>query len=269
MCFVAHLFERSYSPASIATHISAIAYAHKILGGPNPTDNFLLKKMITGASKLASKPDTRLPITPNILQSIINTAGNLNFSAYQQALFKSIFTLAFFAFLRLGELTVPSHNKHHYVVQLQDVVLSQCHILLTMHSYKHSGSRPPVTLKINQQPPPICPILSLHTYLQMRGRAPGPLFCFPDLRPVTKQFLTNNLTMILKAAGLNPDFYKGHSFRIGAATHAAASGLSNTQIQQMGRWNSSAFNRYIRIDTISIPHSSLLGQSAPAGPSRP
>lgn len=35
--------------------------------------------------------------------------------------------------------------------------------------------------------------------------------------------------------GYNPDQYKGHSFRIGAAAKAAECGLCETQIQQMGR----------------------------------
>ena len=32
---------------------------------------------------------------------------------------------------------------------------------------------------------------------------------------------------------------KAHSFRIGAATHAASIGYSDIQIQKMGRWKSS------------------------------
>jgi hypothetical protein len=40
--------------------------------------------------------------------------------------------------------------------------------------------------------------------------------------------------------------YKGHSFRIGAATHATTLGFSEPYIRQLGRWNSNAVQRYIR-----------------------
>jgi hypothetical protein len=55
------------------------------------------------------------------------------------------------------------------------------------------------------------------------------------------------LQLSLKFAGLNVKNYKSHSFRIGAATTAWAKGFSEEQIQQMGRWNSEAFKKYIRI----------------------
>ena len=40
--------------------------------------------------------------------------------------------------------------------------------------------------------------------------------------------------------------YTGHSFRIGAATSAAQVGLSDSPIQILGRWRSSAFQHYLR-----------------------
>jgi hypothetical protein len=54
------------------------------------------------------------------------------------------------------------------------------------------------------------------------------------------------LQLYLTFAGLNLKNYKSHSFRIGAATTAWAKGFSEEQIQQIGRWNSEAFKKYIR-----------------------
>ncbi|KAK2160937.1 hypothetical protein NP493_1618g00010 [Ridgeia piscesae] len=108
--FVAHLFSQNYAPATLLTYMSALSYVQKLADMADPTQHFVIKKLLAGAQKLAAKPDTRL----------------------------------------------------------------------------------------------------------------------------------------------DPDKYKGHSFRIGAATAAADSGLSETQIQTMGRWKSSAFKRYVRIPVLRM-----------------
>ena len=73
-----------------------------------------------------------------------------------------------------------------------------------------------------------------------------------DNAPITRSFLNSQLQLSLKFSGLNLKNYKSHSFRIGAATTAWAKGFSEEQIQQMGRWNSEAFKKYIRIPLLSL-----------------
>lgn len=60
------------------------------------------------------------------------------------------------------------------------------------------------------------------------------------------------LSEVIKFIGLDSKQYKGHSFRIGAATHAAQVGFSENAIQNMGRWKSDAVKRYIRIGSFSV-----------------
>ena len=56
----------------------------------------------------------------------------------------------------------------------------------------------------------------------------------------------DQLRVALTAVGIDATAYAGYSFRIGAATAAAAAGLSDSLIQSLGRWRNSAYTIYIR-----------------------
>jgi hypothetical protein len=73
-----------------------------------------------------------------------------------------------------------------------------------------------------------------------------------DNTPVLRQYFTAQLRLALKFNDLDLSRYQTHSFRIGTATTAAASGYTEIQIQNMGRWKSNAFRKYIRIPSITL-----------------
>lgn len=60
------------------------------------------------------------------------------------------------------------------------------------------------------------------------------------------------MAKILHFIGIDHSHYKGHSFCIGAATHFASLGYSEAYIQKLGRWNSNAIERYIRISSFTL-----------------
>ncbi|MGL5102545.1 MAG: hypothetical protein ACRC6N_08390, partial [Plesiomonas sp.] len=68
---------------------------------------------------------------------------------------------------------------------------------------------------------------------------------------------------VLIQSGIPADNFSSHSFRIGAATTAAQKGLSQHQIQTLGRWSSEAFKSYIRSDRSHIKeaHRTLINQN--------
>ena len=59
---------------------------------------------------------------------------------------------------------------------------------------------------------------------------------------MTRQRFVLNLREVLQEAGLHPEKYAGHSFWIGAA----ASGMQDSLIKTMGRWESVAYQLYVR-----------------------
>ena len=78
-------------------------------------------------------------------------------------------------------------------------------------------------------------------------------FLFPiddgkgGLRPLSYEDLTTALQNDLRAAGYDTTHYKGHSFRIGAATTMAFNGVPEHVIKDMGGWSrdSKAFYLYV------------------------
>ena len=63
---------------------------------------------------------------------------------------------------------------------------------------------------------------------------------------MTKPRFVTQIRDILCTIGLPQLHFAGHSFRIGAATTAAAVGMEDSAIQMLGRWHSTAFLQYIR-----------------------
>ena len=65
----------------------------------------------------------------------------------------------------------------------------------------------------------------------------------------------DRLKGVLLQAGIQPDGFSGHSFRIGASTTAAANGVSDASIQLMGRWSSDCYIHPANSDLARISNS--------------
>lgn len=257
--FISSLFTNGYSPNSIASHVSAISYIHKLLGAEDPSTTFLVKKVMQGCHHSAPCKDSRLPITGPMLHKLIQGLESTINNHQQRILLKSIFLLAFNAFLRLGELVVKSKGLASMVIQREDISFEFNHtnsldaVLIVMKHFKTNKTKDifQIHLKVLKEKT-MCPVHTLYEYLQIFGHQTGPLYQFIEGKPVTYTFVSKNLQNTISFIGLNPALYKGHSFRIGAATHAAKLGFSENCIQKMGRWNSDAIRRYIRLDSFEM-----------------
>ena len=101
--FISFLSIGNFAPSTINSHISALAFVHNVYGWPNPTNNFLIKKMKEGLRRYNSRMDGRLPITPVLLQRLISCLPLICKSSYEVLLFRAAFLLLFFfGFLRIG-----------------------------------------------------------------------------------------------------------------------------------------------------------------------
>ena len=89
-------------------------------------------------------------------------------------------------------------------------------------------------------------------YLAVHPAGEGPLLIFQDETPLSRERFVKEVKLALQVAHINHRGYSGHSFRIGAATSAAAAGVSTYIIKMLGRWNSEAYQLYIRTPRESL-----------------
>ncbi len=161
--------------------------------------------------------------------------------------------LCFFGFLRSGEITIPDASSYDPSAHLNysdiavDNPLAPSIIQIRLKASKTDPFRQGVHIHIGKTSNQLCPVSAVLNYLTIRGSNPGLLFHFQDLTPLTKSKFTAKFRNILTQAGLDSSLYAGHSFRIGAASTAAANGVEDSLIQTLGRWKSSAYLTYVRI----------------------
>lgn len=137
--FVSYLFSIGKAPSSITTYLAALAYYSKMSNIPDLSNYFLIKKMLSGAKRLASSPDVRQPITLDILEKLLVAVHHV--ASYQKCLFLAMIIIAFYAFLRVGEITIRSPSNPNLLlfsnVSFKTTAKASC-MIITMTSFKHN-----------------------------------------------------------------------------------------------------------------------------------
>ena len=102
----------------------------------------------------------------------------------------------------------------------------------------------------------VYPVAAVLAYVAVWPAVLSALFVFRDGSYLTRDRLVIAVRQALRAARVGRQGYSGHSFRIGAATTAGL-GIENSVIKMLGRWESYAYQRYLR-----TPRGSLAAISA-------
>jgi hypothetical protein len=153
--------------------------------------------------------------------------------------------------MRAGEFTCPSREAFTSDMLAPDDVAVDSHSCPThMSVYLRKSKVDPfgagATLHFGATGDILCPVTAVLGFMAVRPPTPGPFFIFRDGSSLSKPRLILALRQVLHTAGVDDARFSGHSFRIGAATTAAQVGLSDSLIQTLGRWKSSAFRTYIQ-----------------------
>ena len=259
--FISYLHANRYAAAIVSSYISALGYVHGLKAIPDPTTSFIIKRLLRCVHRTASNTDSKLPITECILHKLIESLPFVTRTLYDRVLFRSMFLLAFFAFLRIGEITTgkdsPQNTIKYNAVKLfgRQNVPSRLEIVLSDFKWQQSHRPTMLSIPCNTSNPATCPVKSLMEYMSFRGSSEGPLFCHPPNKGISRAYFNQFLHKAVQFAGYDPNKYKSHSFRIGVATKAATLGFSELDIQHMGRWGVklSLQKKYVRVSLTKCP----------------
>ena len=250
--FVSYL-ARTVKHSTIKLYLAAVRNLHISCGHGDPlVGKLLLKKVLRGILRYQGKARIlRQPVTPGVLLDIKPVLRSW-LGERDYCMVWAAFTLAFFAFLRCGEFTYQGTSKFRPQFDLSADCVSFYPSLVCpqqmsvfLKASKTDYFRTGHSLVIACSPSPICAVSAMRDYL-LAARPQGPLFSFQSGRFLTRSVVVNLLRDAARHAGLPYQSLKGHSFRIGAASTAAAAGLPDWLIKVLGRWSSDSYQLYIR-----------------------
>ena len=261
--FASHIGTTS-SYSNIKVHLAAIKYFAEIHGYTNhhqPLHTFKrLYLVLRGIKRSHGKrfaKQKRAPVTPNLLRMIKFKLFNSSKHYEDKCMIWSAMLVAFFGFLRVSEFTsthVKSFN-HHTTLCFEDVHLIKdsnnkvIRISIDIKASKTDPFRLGTTIRLSANGSQLCPVAALVQFLHMHPYKKGPLFTSHDGKYLTRKTVSQELSTMVNTTVGN---FSSHSFRIGAATTAAAAGYPRWLIQTLGRWTSDCYQQYIRVPDTSI-----------------
>lgn len=237
-------------PKTIKSYITGVRSQQVDLGYEN-LDVFhspQLERIIAGVRRLHGEANTqeRQPLTKDVLLRLL---PQLDQSTEEGSSLYASFCLAFGAFLRIGEFTYSLRDRQdedfcQWFLTRRSVRFHEDHLELTLPASKTDPFRQGITLTIAATGDDACPVQALrHLFQEWPAPLDAPLFKAED-GEFTRDTVTNVLRLTITLAGIQ-GHYSGHSFRRGAATSAREAGLSNEEIQLLGRWKSECYRLYI------------------------
>lgn len=249
--YTAHLVDNKKSINTVKSYLSAIRQILKSDGVELHEDKDLLSSLLTTCKIKNKSLFIRMPIKFKLLKAIIDhthIALNREGQYFLGALLKSMFSMAYFGLLRVGEMVKSQHQ-----IKLRNVhfAKNKSKVTILLESSKtHSKTDKPqkITLPEVKKLPQYCPVSLLKEYLKLRRNIKSKaLFVLRDGQPISAAIFRNWLRKMLKRIGLSCKLYDTHSFRSGRCCDLRKLGYSLSTIKKAGRWISSAILVYLKL----------------------
>jgi integrase len=244
--------EDKLSPDTLQSYLSALRSVHVDRRLPTTVfESEFVHRVLKGLRRSTPLHDKSraAPITRPILEQILVhnaiDTDDINVNA--------AFTSAFSGFLRSGEFTQEDRlNKRTQAftkLTRSDVhfAINDEYVLLRLKRSKTDILHRGVEITLAATGHNTCPVTALRMLFTVDPQPPSaPLFRLRN-KAFSYSAMVTILRQRLRRAGIaDPEAYRGHSFRRGAAQHASDIGLPQSDIQSLGRWTSEAFRVYYK-----------------------
>ena len=251
--YTGFLVQNKRKSTTIRTYLSAIRSVRKDDGVTINEDRFLLNSLTRVCRLVNDRVRTRLPIQRGVLNVLLDeiaTCFEKDNQLYLAALYRALFSPAYFGLFRVSELA----GQH--AVKAKDVQIAQnkSKLLFILHTSKtHGKGNKPQFIKISSSstggaevPGRVdhkCPYLLLRQFLACRQpyvTDSEQFFIFRDGTPVKTSHVRLVLKNCLSSAGFNSKLYSSQSMRAGRAVDLKIAGISYDDLRGLGRWRSNA-----------------------------
>ena len=266
MAFMEFLVANGASFSSVANHVSAVK---AMLGLYNfPVDLFSKPKIKLFIKSVQINRPLNLSqaavIQVDLLHKIVTSCDSM----YMGQVYKALYLLAYFSFMRLSNLVPHSLSQYDPSRHLArgDVIKAGPSLKVIIKWSKTLQTRD--RIKCVDIPclgtSPICPLQALKVLLSLvpKGRN-SPLFQVKSngqWQVLTDSKVRYHFSLILKKLGLSGKGYSFHSFRRSGASYAFNHHVSLQDIQSHGTWTSDSVWRYLIQDQNSPSQVSLTFQ---------
>jgi integrase len=232
----------THAVATLARHLVAIRRAHALQGPPDPVRSELVRLTFRGIRRVHGRPQRRAAaVLAEEMAAIVASLGDSLRDCRDRALLLIGFAGAF----RRSELSR---------IDCESIERTARGIVITIPKSKTYQEGQTRQVAIPRGRNAICPVKALDQWLELSGISEGPVF-----RPITRrghvlsgQLSGDSIASIVKqrvrAIGLDPTRYSGHSLRAGFVTSAASAGTPAWRIKvQTGHVSDALAGRYIRL----------------------
>ena len=252
LAFLEFLTQNGSRAPSLASYVSVLRHFFHLYDIDSQSLNHRKIHLFIKSVSINSSycPKYKATLTIPILLKLVHACNSIRYGF----LYKAIFLVAYFAFLRLSNMA-PSSSKlfdstRHFL--RSDVVFGSpgAHIIVKWAKAMQGSSKHQVIQIPALSSSPLCPVSALQCLLSTIKAPPSsPLFLVPSpsgAYPISAPMISATLSRLLSSLKLNPSHFGFHAFRRSAVSWAADHDVPLQNLKAHGGWSSNAIHSYLK-----------------------